>query len=285
MFNSSNASVCDLSAFVNLEYLFLSGFKLCGSPFQKLRKLIKIKLHCDLTEFDVDSLNSLTSLEIIEMRINENPNIAPFKIEMDRLVNLKWLDISMLQKSHEFEVISNQSDNLLTKLKLSYTNKNNIIDSNNTIINDFFKRLCLPQLKCLDISNIDLSQQINPEWFIGMCNLIELNLNYTELINVDFLNTDLLKNLEILSLANNKLGELRKGVFSKLTKLKNLNLKGSQIEIVPDTFEGLKCLELVDIRQNHLDSKSFDKTLFVGLVHLTQISDMPFILRSNYLII
>lgn len=278
MLSSSNASVCDLSAFVDLEYLFLSGFKLCGSPFQKLRKLIKIKLHCDLTEFDVDSLNSLTSLEIIEMRSNENPNMAPFKIDMNRLINLKWLDISMLQESHRFEIISNRSKNHLTKLKLSYTNKNNTID--------FFKRLCLPQLKCLDISNIDLSQQIKPKWFIGKCNLIELNLNHTELSNVDFLNTDLLNNVEILSLAYNKLGKLRKGVFSKLTKLKNLDLKKSQIEIVPDTFEGLKCLELVDIRQNHIDSKSFDKTLFVGLDHLRQIRDFPF-LRSkpNYLII
>ena len=62
----------DWSVFDNLEYLSISGFKLRESTFQNsLQKLIRINIeNCDLSEFNFDSLNSLTSLQIIDIDLN-----------------------------------------------------------------------------------------------------------------------------------------------------------------------------------------------------------------------
>ena len=73
----------------------------------------------------------------------------------------------------------------------------------NTTI-DFSKQLDLPELKCLLISNVDLSQQISNQCFNCMSNLIELNLKNSKLKNVDFLDTDRLENLEMLNLSHNQ---------------------------------------------------------------------------------
>lgn len=71
-------TICDLSGFCNLEYLSIGYIKLCGRPFQNLHKLIKLQIKdCDLSEFDLDSLNSVTTLQIIEIK-NQLDHIALF---------------------------------------------------------------------------------------------------------------------------------------------------------------------------------------------------------------
>lgn len=80
--------ISDMSAFVNLEYLSISGVKLSQWPFKSLHKLIKLKIvKCDLSEFDFDSLDSLTSLQIIDIDMNNDYNIAirpvSFKIDLN----------------------------------------------------------------------------------------------------------------------------------------------------------------------------------------------------------
>lgn len=93
----------DLSGFCNLEYLSIGYIKLCGRPFQNLHKLIKLQIKdCDLSEFDLDSLNSVTTLQIIEIK-NQLDHIALFdqpllKIDLRRLINLKWLYIKTTDK-------------------------------------------------------------------------------------------------------------------------------------------------------------------------------------------
>ena len=57
-------------------------------------------------------------------------------------------------------------------------------------------------------------------------------------------------NLEILDISRNKIEILKNGAFSKHKKLKRLNLSTNQIkELVPGVFEGLECLEHLDIKK------------------------------------
>ena len=145
-----------------------------------------------------------------------------FKFDLNMLINLKWIDLKF-NKEHELnslELITDDTD--------SY-NQLTFVRVNRTAI-DLSKKLDLPQLKCLNISNVDdLSQQINQQSFYGMSNLIELYVNHSNLRNVDFLDTDRLGNLEKLDLSGNQIEVLRKGAFSKLKKLKRLNLDENQI--------------------------------------------------------
>ena len=213
----------------------LCNIKLFQSPFQNLRKLIKLRIHkCDLSEFDFDSLNLITSLQIIDIVLYISVLI---KIDLSMLINLKSIDLKFIYKQNEnnLELITD-SYNQLTKVRVE-----------NTTI-DFSKQLDLTELKCLNISNVDLSQQISKQCFNCMSNLIELNLNNTELKNVDFLDTDRLENLKMLYLSHNQISVLRNGTFSKLKKLTRLDLSNNQIEeLVKGVFEGLECLEYLFI--------------------------------------
>ena len=182
------------------------------------------------------------------------PSVS-LKIDLSRLINLKWIDLRFIkgQNENNLELITD-SYNQLTKVRVEYT----------TI--DFSKQLDLTELKCLNISNVDLSQQICKQWFYSMISLIELNLSYTNLINVDFLDSDRLENLEILDLSNNQITTLKKGAFNRLNKLKMLFLSDNQIEeLILGVFEGLECLEELSIISNNINVESINKTVFDGL--------------------
>ena len=253
----------DWSVFDNLEYLSISGFKLRESPFQNsLQKLIRINIeNCDLSEFNFDSLNSLTSLQIIVIDMSTFKNKKYIKsvlliIDLNRLINLKWLDLKFFQDERLFHVITNSS-NQLTKMILT-----------NTTI-DLLKQLDLSELKCLEISNVNLSQRLSERFFDGMASLVELVLKKTSLLNVDFLDTARLRNLEKLDLSHNQITFLRKGAFDKLAKLKRLNLSYNQIsELVVGVFEGLECLEDLNISSNQFYNEVIDKRVFDGLICL-----------------
>lgn len=232
----------------------ITGFKLSRLAFQNLKKLINITISdCDLSEFDFDSLNLMTSLQIICIDYDKSLS-SSFKIDLNRLINLKWLDLRYINKvSKNCELITNSS-NQLNKIKLVGQAL------------DFSKQIDLRELKSLEISKVKLSRQIRPQFFSDMTSLIVLNLNTAQLTNVDFLNTDRLGNLEILELAHNLIKVLKLGTFSQLRKLKSLNLDYNRIiELVAGVFEGLECLELLNIRTNDFDVESIDKRVFGGL--------------------
>lgn len=262
---TDEAKLSDLSAFCNIEYLSISETKIFDRPFQNLNKLIKVELeNCDLVEFDFDSINSLTFLEILEMSCENSNTELTLKLDLNQLVNLKSLSLNSIQ----VELIT-ESLNQLTKLKLCHRSFD-------------FSQFEVPELKCLDISHVDLSQQINIQWFNGMIGLIELNLNHTYLKEVDFINTEKLQNLEILDLSNNCISVLRKGVFSKLKRLKSLNLDYNRIqELDRGTFEGPNRLECLEISLSGFDISPIDKTVFIGLDSLKYLHVREFDSRNR----
>ena len=229
---------------------------LCERPFENLHKLVKIQIHCcDLSQFDFDSLNSNTSLQIIafETYRNEINRQCLLKIDLNELINLKSLDLE-LHKDSNFELIRNSS-NRLTSIRLRHKS----IDFSSD-------ELDFPELKCLNISNADLSKQLSQQSFNGMGSLIELNLCNTNLTNVDFIHTDRLGNLEILNLSFNRISGLKKAVFSKLKSLKSLELEHNEIrDLVPGDFDGLECLEQLNVKSNCFRIRSIDKAVFDGL--------------------
>lgn len=263
---TDEAKLSDLSPFCNIEYLSISDTKIFNRPFQNLNKLIKIELeNCDLAEFDFDSINSITSLEILEMSCENSNKELALKLGLNELVNLKSLNLNSI----EIEFIT-ESLNQLTKLKLCHKSF------------DFSRQIEFPELKRLDISHVDLSQQISIQWFNEMICLIELNLNHTNLKEVDFINTEKLKNLEILDLSNNCISVLRKGVFSKLKKLKSLNLDYNRIqELDRAAFEGPNCLECLEMSLTGFDKLPIDKTAFIGLNSLKYLHVREFDSRNK----
>ena len=99
--------------------------------------------------------------------------------------------------------------------------------------------------------------------------LIELNLTYTNLKDIEFIDTDGLRKLEKLILRNNQISVLRKGVFSKLKNLKSLDLFDNKIqELVLGTFDGLECLEDLEISFNPFRIGSIDGAVFDELTCL-----------------
>lgn len=135
---------------------------------------------------------------------------------------------------------------------------------------DFSEQFDFPELECLEIRHIDLSKQLSQRSFNGMSSLLELDLTYTNLKDIDFIDTDALANLKNLILRSNEISMLRKGVFSKLKSLKSLDLSGNKIEkLVLGTFDGLECLEALNISDNYIeDIRSIDKAMFDGLKSL-----------------
>lgn len=263
---TDEAKLSDLCAFGNIEYLSISDTKIFYRPFQNLNRLIKIELeNCDLIEFDFDSINSVTSLEILGMSCENSNKELTFKLNLNQLVNLKSLSLNSIQ----VELIS-ETLNQLIKLKLCHKSF------------DFLRQIEFPELKCLDISHVDLSQQISVQWFNGMFGLIELNLNHANLKDVDFINTEKLQNLEILDLSNNCISVLRKGVFSKLKRLKSLNLDYNRIqELDRGTFEGPNRLECLEISLSGFDISPIDKTVFIGLDSLKYLHVREFDSRNR----
>lgn len=120
-----------------------------------------------------------------------------------------------LFKENKFELISD-SFNQLNTLKLSHT----------TI--DFSNPLDFPQLKCLDMFDVDLSQQISQKWLNGLKSLTDLYLNYTNLTDIGFIDAERLENLEILDLSFNRITVSEKEVLSKFKKLKSVNLRNNK---------------------------------------------------------
>ena len=175
---------------------------------------------------------------------------------MNRLINLRRLEVNLSEK-YDFELILSTLNKLNT-LKMIYK------------IIDFSEQFDFPELECLQIRYIDLSKQLSQQSFNGMNSLVELNLNSTNLTNVDFIYTDSLAKLKNLILCSNEISMLRKGVFSKLKSLKNLDLSDNKIKtLLPGTFDGLDCLEELNISDNYIeDIRSIDKVIFDGLERL-----------------
>lgn len=241
-----------MSSFQNIESLNLFGLDLCGNPFANLRNLAQITFReCDFFNFNLNSLNYLSSLKCIQI-----VDCYETRIDFTCFENLKWLELSFVREPYfSMANLSNEADFLKISVFLGkYPQK----------IDDFFNRLKLPQLKYLTILHDDLPR-LNDNWFIGLDHLKCLNLSRTQINNLDFIQSGYLNNLEELDLSLNQITSINKGAFSKLNKLKHLSLSGNMIsELNPGIFKGLEDLEFLHMKNVGWIEK-IERDVFIGL--------------------
>ena len=230
-------------------------------PFQVFNKLLKLDLHfCDLSIFQFNNINSLTSLRYLKIfDFSADYNKNSIKIDLNSLIDLKCLDLYYLNVS----INLNESVNSLCALKLD--------DCEIERSNRFFINLNLPELKHFHISNTGV-YELKENYFSRLKNLTSLKLVRIGLKNIDFLKCDSLCNLEQLDLSRNSITSLKSGDFSKLNKLKSLNLSSNRIsDLVGNIFEGLTSLEEISMMEIG-DISHIEKDLFVGMKNLRELN-------------
>ena len=232
--------------------------RLNANSFYGLNKLLKLELiECFTSEKRLcfDSLNSLQFLRIVDIY---------FSIELKSLENLNVLIIEGMEI---IDYIINVSESI-TYLQISSLN----IDVNKA--DEFFSRVFLPNLYHLTIKQAVLTS-LKEEWFIGKRFLRELIFNYCSIECLDFCRFDCLAHLEKLDLSLNFIKKLDEGVFSKLKRLKWLNLSNNPLlEFGLNKFLGLENLETLVLNKIN-ERKKFnrlEKDAFNGLTNLKRLN-------------
>lgn len=151
------------------------------------------------------------------------------------------------------------------KINLSYRNIKSI---------DYYIFNDLTSIKYINLSHNEL--ELLSSIFHGLSNLVEIDLQYNQLKELDSkcfrglanleciklqdnklksLHSDLfqgLRNLKSLFLNNNQIHELSSGLFSDCENLTNIRLQDNQLRSIdPYTFSGLKNLKLINICNNN----------------------------------
>lgn len=261
----------DLSAFRNLEYIYILG----GIIDQKhtfsvgLNKLIKLSLtNCKLengiiSNDSIDSTNllsSLTNLEILEIKwLN-------FPINLEKLNNLKVLKI-ILDIGSDLDLLQN----LGSKFYGLSISKECFKLSDEESANKFFKRHNFS-----NVTHLRLKLGVfNPEWLRSFNNnLKRLSLSRCGLkVNLDFLQSEgFFPQLEYMDLSSNSISIIKKGVFSQLKNLKYLDISNNRIKFCidhNDIFYGLSNLTTLDMSLNIIES--IDPEMFANTPMLTNL--------------
>ena len=245
-----------------------------------------------------------SSLETLKLRQTNLQKLE--QINIKNLINLKWLDLSfnnlsfISQDSFEFNLNLEYLDLSSNRLyefsmvlnKLSYLNlENNQINSTSDVLNDYYsieifkmehnKLRKYPSFEMSQISSQNVEtflefhlnhNQIDEikyfSFIFGKLILANFQSNNISLIENDaFLNC---RSLEYLSIANNRLNNLKENNFHFLFSLIQLNLSFNEINFIEkDTFKNLNKLKSLDLNFNKLLSIYND--LFYGLINLNNL--------------
>ncbi|QTE23025.1 leucine-rich repeat domain-containing protein [Polaribacter cellanae] len=285
------AIVKNLEKLPNLEYV---QFKTPASLFDEgkvtnivfpeniytLKKVKTISLKGDFywnyNNF-INSISKLPQLENLVLIWNNFPNKIFKNPNFSKLSHIKGLSYSGSNKIIFPESIKDFKN--LTSLSLSFS-----ADENS--IKDILKFSKLNNLKYLDLNWMTIKSN-----FLGnFKNLEELSLSSVEIKNSTniFLDISKIKNLKELKLSNNKLNSLPKEIgllknlesfyssnnkFSKklpiefysLTNLKNIEIQGSDLEVVNNNINKLQNIETLKLYFNQI------KTLPKSFINLSKL--------------
>lgn len=190
-------SVLSLEKLTKLEYLRLeTDMRFKG--FEHLHKLKSLQLGSDFSEPKID-INALPRMERLE-RLNITNYNQKFK-DLSQFPNLKYLRIKGCQK-----------------LRLKTMKKLEVLDLDNSAINDFRKFEKQPRLKRLDLSS--QYNDINLKGLRNFPNLRMLDLMETNVTDISDLEP--LKKLEYLDLYATSVSDVR--VINTLPNMKEINL-------------------------------------------------------------
>ena len=275
----------DLSAFRNLEYIYILG----GIIDQKhtfsvgLNKLIKLSLtNCKLekgisSNDSIDSANILSSLRNLEIL---KIKWLDFPINLEKLNNLKVL-IIIIDMGSDLGLLQNLGSKL-HGLSISKESSEIIYDSANT----FFK-----SHNFSNITHLRLKLGVfNPEWLLPFNNnLKRLSLSGCGLKEkLDFLQSEgFFPQLEYMDLSSNSISIIKKGDFSQLKNLKYLDISNNRIkfcidhvdQLKKDIFYGLSNLTTLDISLNIIES--IDPEMFANTPMLANLKLGEFKYKLN----
>ncbi|CAG7718552.1 unnamed protein product [Allacma fusca] len=173
-------------------------------------------------------------------------------------------------------------------IELLYLNGSQVTDSNGQIPARLFREI---KLVSLQLSGCSV-KSIHPEAFRGQENYLKhLSLAQNQLIEVPSTSLELLTHLVLLDLSYNKITKIPQSAFETLTKLstiklndnnleldthcfkglenslRNLNLKGTRISMIPEAISNLSSLAFLDLAQNRL--RDLEPLPFLRLDSLT----------------
>lgn len=274
----------------NLEYLYMSDMGISLENISGLEKLIKLELRnclvsksydnimvlkkltmlkldqCDILSLDSTVLSVLPNLEIIEI-IG-----ITFEINLDKLKNIK---IVILKDVKDYNYLKNLGNNL-SGLRISCKLEIPIYQC--FLIDAFFKRHQFPNITDLWLN---FGFGFKPDWIHSIRCLRKLSLSEYYLNgNLDFLRLKSLSKLEYLCLRQCGISYFTKrGVFSKLKRLKYLDLSLNCVQIRKDesyhydesswrfrifgcyrrkwrkdAFQGLESLTTLDLSENIINN-------------------------------
>lgn len=224
----------------NLEYLYISNMNIGDITFNSFNKLIKLSLeHCPMNRDTKWSLKNLQVLEIREFLI------GGYSIDLESLESLKIL---ILESVESFDCLKNLGRKF-TGLSIS----SSVIFEDKKPISSFLRRH--------DFSNVThLRLHLSPKsvdfsiWFKSFKSLKKLSLigSCRNSLNLEFLQTESLNQLEYLNLSDNSILTIRKEDFSQLKSLKHLDISKNRIsDIKPEVFaEMAPLLVHLDLRDN-----------------------------------
>ncbi|CAG5106185.1 Similar to Lgr4: Leucine-rich repeat-containing G-protein coupled receptor 4 (Rattus norvegicus) [Cotesia congregata] len=240
--------------------------------FPKLKKLYLRQNKIELLMFrNLDSLNQITP-KLTHLYLSENYLTA---INLDSLS--PTLTHLYLDNNNISQLTIESSNNSFKVLNINGNQFNELCGHYPGGGCDGILLEKFPQLEYFSIENVGL-RNVSANAFLYSSALVYLimsqnnlsqieNRTFHELVNLKTLILDdnqlsalpdlsKLKNLELFSIARNKISSLRKFDFDKLENLKSLNLSYNLDEIIPGTFNGFESLEVLDLSGNKLQTLS-----------------------------
>ena len=186
--------------------------------------------------------------------------------------NLQFLNLNLFKRNYKF-VIRNGCFNNLFQLRSLNLGLCDFFDSDNC---SYFS-----DLKNLEILELTLSKKLtNPNIFVGLSNLIELNFSYNAEFDLENISFEPLIKLQILFIT---LNNVKSNFFKGLSNLKHLYIKSNiyngQLKqfrqpslkfIEREAFNGLEKLLKLDLSGNQLDR--LESCIFENLSNLKELN-------------
>ncbi|KAH0566678.1 hypothetical protein KQX54_003179 [Cotesia glomerata] len=230
-----------------LKKLYLRQNNIQSIDLQMVPPLTEIMpnvTHMYLSENSIDSIRFVNYLPATLTHLFLDYNSVT-NFEVESLKNLKTLTLD----GNQIERLCNSYEYCLGLTLKTAVNLENLSVSRSglqEIESDAFDNL--QNLKKLDVSGNQL-HKIVKHTFDNLTNLTTLKLDDNELVTLPDICS--LKNLEHLSVANNKIRAISKSTFCGLSKLKVLNFSGNALqEISVGAFDELVALEELDLSKN-----------------------------------
>lgn len=283
--HKNEINILSLSLLLGLENLRIAGGfgafgQLSKTLFTSLTSLRRLLLErCDLSYVPANALETLTSLQVLELRDCRNCS----HVNLDVLPRLKWLILdtnnSGVSNLPSFRLLSPELLVLGINLKISDSDWQNVRNfKHEKLIALDIKRdgwkldqdwfAWFPSLKALKMDRCSLRRLELPS--SRLSNLESLVLQHNQLESWDESCRQLVS-LKKLDLGANRLKLDRADVFAGLKSLSKLNISFNKLESIHrEAFRGLDCLEVLDLSNNQL--KHLDPEVFAHVPNLKHLN-------------